>query len=81
MEYGATVGRPVWRSGRRSGVAAHEKTQSSRGASRKSAFWLWAEFACWDSAFGRHGRRSGVAGSANGAPRGFLGTTCIVTQR
>ena len=28
MEYGATVGRPVWRSGRRSGVAAHEKTQS-----------------------------------------------------
>ena len=28
MEYGATVGRPVWRSGRRPGIAAHEKTQS-----------------------------------------------------
>jgi len=28
MERGATVGRPVWRSRRRPGVAAHEKTQS-----------------------------------------------------
>ena len=28
MEYGATVRRPVWRSRRRSGGAAHEKMQS-----------------------------------------------------